>query len=40
MLVQVTKLDNEDPFQYECEVCGLKETWLVQTEIEPIYGCH
>ena len=34
------KLDNDDPPQYECEVHGLKEAWMVQIEIEPFYGCH
>ena len=39
-VVGVTKLENEDPPQYECEVRGVKEAWMVQIEIEPFYGCH
>ena len=40
MLVRVTKLENDDPPQYKCQVRSLKEAWVVQIEIEPFYGCH
>ncbi len=32
MLVCVTKLENDNPPQYECEVHRLKEAWMVQID--------